>query len=259
VIHKKYGNLPQNVSNIESKINETQKKMELASKTTLDQLRTMEQKIADKLAEMNDRQDCHRQQQMDVTHRAKTRSSKGADTDVNLTTEAPPDTHHGDTDDVLRPYESARPKETENQVRRDNNSRENERRGNTAEKRLSTPVTKQERRRILLIGDSTTKLVDKRQLLKQETISKCRAATVNDANVKISTGGSHEMDKIVFCVGLNDLRDGKSVNQVVEDMKYLIDETIYRHPRSIIYVCSILMRPYTDTRAVLYTSAVYCL
>lgn len=96
-------------------------------------------------------------------------------------------------------------------------------------------------RKVLLVGDSTTKLIDKRRLLRQGTISKTRAATIDDAHYKISShGGQKEMDKIIFSVGLNDLRNGSEIQEIVEGMKYLIDETLYRHPRCFIYICSIL-------------------
>ena len=101
-------------------------------------------------------------------------------------------------------------------------------------------MTKQQQRRVLLVGDSTTKLVDKRLLLKNETISKRRAYTINGANMKISSGGPHELSKIVFCVELNDLLDEENAHQVEKDMRYLIEETTYRQPRSTIYICSIL-------------------
>ena len=95
-------------------------------------------------------------------------------------------------------------------------------------------------RTVLLVGDSTTKLVDKRHLLRQETISKCRAGTIEDAYHKVSLRSTKEMEKIIFCVGLNDIRNGGKINQVVQDMKCLIDEALYRHPRCFIFICSIL-------------------
>jgi hypothetical protein len=92
----------------------------------------------------------------------------------------------------------------------------------------------------LIVGDSTIKHLDKRRLLADQTISKCRAATISDACQKIRSGGSHQMENIIFCVGLNDLRNGNNVDLVVADMKRLTEETQYRHPRCSIYVCSIL-------------------
>ena len=71
-------------------------------------------------------------------------------------------------------------------------------------------------------------------------MSKCRAATVADAIEKMSTGSKHEMDKVIFCVGLNDLREGTEVKQIIKDMRSLIDETLYRHPQCYTYICSIL-------------------
>ena len=96
------------------------------------------------------------------------------------------------------------------------------------------------KRRVLLVGDSTSKLIDKRQLLRNEIISKCRAATIMDAYDKICTGGTHEMQKVIYCIGLNDLRNGRDINQIVDSMKSLIDETVYKHPACYIYICSIL-------------------
>ena len=95
-------------------------------------------------------------------------------------------------------------------------------------------------RKVLLMGDSTIKAVDKRYLLSHETVSKCRAAKVSDAHYKINTDSDHVKEKVIFCVGLNDLRDGAEVSQIVQDMRELIEETLHRHPRCYIYVCSIL-------------------
>jgi hypothetical protein len=106
--------------------------------------------------------------------------------------------------------------------------------------RESVPQTDTRERKTLLVGDSTTKLIDKRRVIHHSIISKCRAATIADAFHKIRTGGTHQMDKIIFCVGLNDLRDGNSIDQVVDDMKCLIEETQYRHAGWDVYVCSIL-------------------
>lgn len=90
------------------------------------------------------------------------------------------------------------------------------------------------------MGDSTVKALDKRYLLHRGTISKCRTATVSDALEKMSSGSKQEMRKVIFCVGLNDLRHGTDVNQIIRDMKSLIEETFYRHPHCYIYICSIL-------------------
>jgi predicted house-cleaning noncanonical NTP pyrophosphatase (MazG superfamily) len=97
-----------------------------------------------------------------------------------------------------------------------------------------------DRRKVLIMGDSTTKLIDKRRLLRQEYVSMCRAATIQDAYEKINIGGPHPMDKIVFNVGLNDIRNGSSIPEIVEDMKDLIHETQYKHPGCSLYICSIL-------------------
>lgn len=48
------------------------------------------------------------------------------------------------------------------------------------------------------------------------------------------------MEKVVLCVGMNDLRDGNSDRQVTDDMKRLIKETQKKHPGCKTYVCSIL-------------------
>jgi lysophospholipase L1-like esterase len=95
-------------------------------------------------------------------------------------------------------------------------------------------------RKVLIVGDSTIKSIDKRSLLRQETVSKCRAATILEAHEKIRTGSTHELEKVIFCVGLNDLRNGVEVRHIVNDMKRLIEETLYQHPRCYVYLCSIL-------------------
>ena len=95
-------------------------------------------------------------------------------------------------------------------------------------------------RKVLLMGDSTIKAVDKRYLLRQETVSKCRAATVVEAYKKMNTNSEQPKNKIIFCVGLNDLRQGSEVSKIEQDMRSLIEETLYRHPQAYIYVCSIL-------------------
>lgn len=230
-IHKACEGVPQSVSNTESKLNETQMKTEIANKSTLDQLKTVVHKI-DRLAEMNDGQHSQIEHKLDVSIQAATQPASGIEKDANHTDKKPSETH---PNDVTRTNQSARPKERGNEAGTDTTSRDI----HTTERRPHN-VPKQQERRTLLVGDSTTKLLDKRVLLKSETISKCRATTINDANAKISSGGPHEMDKVVFCVGLNDLRNGKSVQQIEKDMRYLIEETMYRHPHSTIYVCSIL-------------------
>jgi lysophospholipase L1-like esterase len=88
----------------------------------------------------------------------------------------------------------------------------------------------------ILIGDSTTKLIDKRQVLTNEIISKCRADTLTEAYKKISRQSPHKMQKIIYCVGLNDLRNGQTVDQIEENMRSLIEES----PSCYIYICSIL-------------------
>lgn len=97
-------------------------------------------------------------------------------------------------------------------------------------------------RKVLLMGDSTSKNIDKRRVVRDETISKCRAATIADAHFKITTGSNEnkKMQKVVFCLGLNELRDGQKDSDVLADMKRLIQETKRRHPGCEIYICSIL-------------------
>ena len=99
---------------------------------------------------------------------------------------------------------------------------------------------KKNERKVLLMGDSTTKLIDKRRLLKQETVSKCQTGTISAAHERMASGSSTDMEKVIFCVGLNDLRNGSDPKQVEFEMKHLVDETIYRHPKCYIYICSIL-------------------
>lgn len=95
-------------------------------------------------------------------------------------------------------------------------------------------------RTVLLMGDSTTKLIDRRGVVRDEVISKCRVSTISEAHFKMTTSSNHIMKKIVFCVGLNDLRDGHSPDQVRDNMKHLLKETLNRHPGCKVYVCSIL-------------------
>jgi hypothetical protein len=99
---------------------------------------------------------------------------------------------------------------------------------------------KNSNRRVLLIGDSTTKRIDKRYLLKNQTVSKCRASTTAEAHEKILTGSTQDMDKIIVCVGINDLRQGSSPEQVISEMKSLVQEILYMHPTCYIYICSLL-------------------
>lgn len=101
-------------------------------------------------------------------------------------------------------------------------------------------------RKILLIGDSTMKNVDKRQVIQRQTVSKCRASTIAEAHFKITTGSSHAKEKIVYCVGLNDLRHGSSAAEVTTSMEQLLHETDRRHPGCKIYICSILPVKCTD-------------
>ena len=95
-------------------------------------------------------------------------------------------------------------------------------------------------RKVLLMGDSTIKHIDKRRVLRDQMISKCRVSTVSEANYKIVSDSNHTMEKIVFCVGLNDLRNGNSATQVRDDVEHLIYETKRRHPGCKILLCSIL-------------------
>ena len=95
-------------------------------------------------------------------------------------------------------------------------------------------------RTTLIVGDSTVKLLDKRRLYRNQTISKCRAGTIYEAFQKIRTGGSHQMKNIILCVGLNDIRNGNNVDAIVDDMKCLLEETQLRHPECSVHLCSIL-------------------
>jgi lysophospholipase L1-like esterase len=116
-------------------------------------------------------------------------------------------------------------------------------RGNSRREEIAnTPGPRKEnkKRTVLVIGDSTTKLIDKRRLLRHETVSKCRAGTISQVHEKIVTGGTHEMDKIIICAGLNDLRGGSSPEQVTSEMKCLVDDILSRHPQGYIYICSML-------------------
>jgi hypothetical protein len=93
-------------------------------------------------------------------------------------------------------------------------------------------------RKVLLVGDSTIKYIDKRRVLRDQTISKCRASTISEAHYKIMTGSNHVMEKVIFCVGFNDVKNGSRVIQ--EEMERLLRETTRRHPGCKIYICSIL-------------------
>lgn len=95
-------------------------------------------------------------------------------------------------------------------------------------------------RTVLLVGDSTTKNVDKRRVLHEQVVSKCRASTIAEAHYKLTSGSNHTMDKVIFSVGLNDLRNGSSPTQVKEDMEHLLQEAEKRHTGCKLYVCSIL-------------------
>lgn len=214
------GHIPQALSEIKGTIDHLERKVDNCTKKTTEHLSVLKEEIV-KLSEMRHQ------------HDPKPRESGSSD---ESTDHRPSDTALTTHDVRPRP---AVPSAMANATERPH-PRETERHVPTMVNREPTSGINTQYRRILLVGDSTTKLIDKRQLLKEETISKCRAATIHDAYVKISTGGSHEMDKIIYCVGLNDLRDGKNAHQIEKDMKYLVDETIYRHPRSTVYICSIL-------------------
>ena len=177
--------------------------------------------------------------------------------DVTLLTSAPPlATHSGsrnlvDTTSTVRPKTTVKPamQNTESVSRQNSHRPANVHQpstsslaslpGHTGRANLDRPSS-EKLRKVLLMGDSATKAIDKRYLLRHETVSKCRAATVSDAYVKIKTGTDNVKGKVIFCVGLNDLRQGTEVTEIVQDMRGLIEETIYRHPQCYIYLCSIL-------------------
>lgn len=203
-INKKHENIPKDLADIRYAIDGVAQKIDNSTKKTAESLAVIDEKITT-------------QPEMTRQHDSGTRRNQVSEASTN--SQRP--LAGTNTVTSVRPKTTATNSDTEYQHKRD------------ADHRL-------QERRVLLIGDSTTRLLDKRQVLKEETISKCRAGTIHEAYTKISTGGSHKMSKIVYCVGLNDLRDGKSLHQIENDMKDLVDETVYRHPGSSIYICSIL-------------------
>ena len=80
-------------------------------------------------------------------------------------------------------------------------------------------------RKVLLMGDSIIKHIDKWRVLRDQMISKRRVSTVSEANYKIVSDSNHKMKKIMFCVGLNDLKNGNSATKVRDDVEHLIYET----------------------------------
>ena len=81
------------------------------------------------------------------------------------------------------------------------------------------------------MGDSTTKL---------RLLVNASQPQFHKHFTKEKYGGDHQLENIVFSVGLNDLRDGTSVDQVVDDMKCLIEETQNKYTNSQVFICSIL-------------------
>ena len=88
-MHKKYENTLQIVSNNQNKINETQSKIDLASKTTLEYIKNVEQKLG-KLTAENDCLHSQTLQLQNVVDPANLQTSKAADANSDLTTEGPP-------------------------------------------------------------------------------------------------------------------------------------------------------------------------
>ena len=97
-----------------------------------------------------------------------------------------------------------------------------------------------DQRTVLLIGDSTTKLMDKRHVLQDQTIRKCRAPTMTEAINKFRHGGGHTLNKVIVCTGLNDVRQGVRCIQIATDLKKLVTEIQKQYPGCSVYVCSIL-------------------
>ena len=94
-------------------------------------------------------------------------------------------------------------------------------------------------RRTLLIGDSTTNLIDRRRLIRNQIISKSKAFTIDEAREKIQRGGDPKRN-IIFAVGINDLRNGESVKRITENYKCLVNETREIHPERNLFLCSLL-------------------
>ena len=63
---------------------------------------------------------------------------------------------------------------------------------------------------------------------------------MEEAVNKMKTGGPHALTKVIVCVGINDLRQGTSCNQITTELKTLISETRKRHSGCSILVCSVL-------------------
>ena len=55
-----------------------------------------------------------------------------------------------------------------------------------------------------------------------------------------------EIDKIIICVYINDLRQGDNPEHMKTEMKNIIDEIPYMRPKCCIYICSILPADSTD-------------
>ena len=89
-------------------------------------------------------------------------------------------------------------------------------------------------RKVLHMGDSTTKAID-RKVSATSRNCQCRTATVPDAYEKPGSGSEQKMDSIIFCIGLNDLLLGAEVNQIAKYMNSLqTSQLLYK------YICSIL-------------------
>ena len=94
-------------------------------------------------------------------------------------------------------------------------------------------------RKTLLMGDSTTSLIDRRKLIRIEIISKSMAFTIEEAREKISRGGDPK-ENIIYVVGINDLKNRESVEYIMDSMKCLVRETREMYPSSKIFLCSVL-------------------
>ena len=97
----------------------------------------------------------------------------------------------------------------------------------------------QEPRPTLIMGDSSINQIDRRRLLRNQIVSKSKAFTISEAREKIAQGGDLK-ENIIFHLGVNDLRDGESVDNINENIKDLVKETRTVHPESKVYLCSIL-------------------
>jgi lysophospholipase L1-like esterase len=97
-------------------------------------------------------------------------------------------------------------------------------------------------RRTLFISDSTSKYIDKKRLLGNQTVSKAIRGTVSAATTTLQNPQGSK-DNIILQVGINDVRHGKSANDIKMEFKELVDVACANYSGSDIYLCSLLPVP----------------